>query len=127
VKTYFQYLEDAYLVRSINKEALKFNHLNSIEKVYLDNPNQMYALSLGAPNAGTLRELFFLNMLALKCKTALAAKGDFLVDDRYVFEIGGNKKGFEQIKDEQNAYLACDDMEIGFKAKIPLWLFGFLY
>jgi hypothetical protein len=25
------------------------------------------------------------------------------------------------------SFLACDDIEIGFGAKIPLWLFGFLY
>lgn len=127
LKTYFQYLEDAYLIRSVSKEKLKLSHLNSMEKIYLDNPNQMYTLSLGEHNRGTQREIFFLNMLSLKHKVSLASKGDFVVDDQYIFEIGGNKKTFEQIKEEQNAFLICDDMEIGFKAKIPLWLFGFLY
>lgn len=127
VKTYFQYLEDAYLVRRVSKEKSKLNHINSIEKVYLDNPNQMHALSLGGHSIGTQREIFFLNMLSLKHRVNLASEGDFLVDGQYVFEIGGNKKTFEQIKGEQNAFLVCDDMEMGFKAKIPLWLFGFLY
>lgn len=31
-----------------------------------------------------------------------------------------------QIKKATNAYLACDEMEIGLKYKIPLWLWGFL-
>jgi hypothetical protein len=45
----------------------------------------------------------------------------------YLFEVGGKKKGFQQIKDTKNSFLACDDVEMGIGAKIPLWLFGFLY
>ena len=41
--------------------------------------------------------------------------------------MGGKGKKFGQIKDKQNSYIACDDVEIGFGNKIPLWLFGFLY
>jgi hypothetical protein len=54
-------------------------------------------------------------------------KGDFLVNDIYIFEVGGKKKSFKQIKDLDNSFVASDDIEIGFKNKIPLWLFGFLY
>ena len=32
-----------------------------------------------------------------------------------------------KIKDLNNAFLALDDMETGFRNEIPLWLFGFLY
>ena len=54
-------------------------------------------------------------------------KVDFLVDKRYTFEIGGAKKSFEQIKDIPNSFVVADDIELGTDAKIPLWLFGFLY
>ena len=54
-------------------------------------------------------------------------KGDFLVDEKYTFEIGGAKKRFNQIKDIKNSFVVADDIEVGFGAKIPLWLFGFLY
>jgi hypothetical protein len=57
----------------------------------------------------------------------LPGEGDFLIDNKYVFEIGGKKKDFQQLKNVKNAYLACDDIEIGMGSKIPLWLFGFLY
>jgi hypothetical protein len=53
--------------------------------------------------------------------------GDFFVDDRYIFEIGGKNKGFRQIKNAPNSFLAIDDIEMGTGKKIPLWLFGFLY
>jgi len=66
-------------------------------------------------------------MVSSSHQVQLAAKGDFLVDARYLFEIGGRSKQFDQIKGEKDAYLACDDIESGIGAKIPLWLFGFLY
>jgi hypothetical protein len=54
-------------------------------------------------------------------------KGDFSVEEMYIFEIGGKNKSFKQLKDIENSFIVADDIEIGFGAKIPLWLFGFLY
>jgi len=127
VKTYFTYLEDAFLIRTVSKKSRKLGHLDSPEKVYLDNPNMLYTLATGDHNNGTQREIFFLNMVSINHEVQLAHKGDFLIDEHILFEIGGRKKTFEQIKDEKNAYLACDDMEEGIGSKIPLWLLGFLY
>jgi len=36
-------------------------------------------------------------------------------------------KSFKQIKNIENSFLAVDDIEYGYKNKIPLWLFGFVY
>ena len=54
-------------------------------------------------------------------------KGDFLIDDTYVIEVGGKGKTGKQIQGEENAYLAVDDTKTGFGRKIPLYLFGLLY
>jgi hypothetical protein len=54
-------------------------------------------------------------------------KGDFLADDKFVFEIGGKNKDFSQIKNLPDSFIVADDIEIGFNNKIPLYLFGFLY
>jgi hypothetical protein len=40
---------------------------------------------------------------------------------------GQNNKSFNQITDIDNSFVVANDIEIGFKNKIPLWLFGFLY
>ena len=53
--------------------------------------------------------------------------GDFIVDKKYLFEIGGKDKSFNQIKDIPDSFLAIDDVEIGRGNKIPLWMFGLLY
>ena len=58
---------------------------------------------------------------------AYPKKGDFLVDDHWLFEIGGRGKGFNQIKDVPDTFVVNDGVEVGFGNKIPLWLFGFLY
>jgi len=45
----------------------------------------------------------------------------------YIFEIGGKNKTKKQIKYVENSFVVQDDIEIGSKRMIPLWLFGFLY
>ena len=56
-----------------------------------------------------------------------STQGDFLVNNKYIFEMGGKNKSFSQIKDVPNSFVVADDIEMGFGNKIPLWLFGFLY
>ncbi len=109
------------------KSSNKLRKLEIPEKIYLNNPNQYYALTALIQNQGAIRETFFLSMLSQAHDVTIPISGDFLINGDYIFEIGGKKKDFNQIKDEKNAYLACDGIEIGIAKKIPLWLFGFLY
>ena len=50
-----------------------------------------------------------------------------MIDNKYVFEIGGKNKTQKQIAGIENAYIAADNIEYGYKNIIPLLLFGFLY
>lgn len=127
LKSYFSHLEDACLVRSISKASEKLSKLESPDKIYLDNTNQLFAISAKDPERGTLRETYFLTMLSQNHEVTLPVDGDFLVNHEYLFEVGGKSKNFNQVKSHSNAYLALDDMELGIGNKIPLWLFGFLY
>lgn len=127
LKTYFKYLEDACLIKMINKHSTKLLKLDDTDKIFLDNPNQIQAISAGEGDIGNIRETFFLCMLTNQYTVARPAQGDFMVDEKYTFEIGGRKKTTEQIKGISNAYVASDNMETSFGNKIPLWLFGFLY
>ncbi len=58
-----------------------------------------------------------------------AEKGDFILDEQYLFEIGGRATGKKQLGEwpEGDRFLVADDIEYGFRNRIPLWLFGFLY
>jgi hypothetical protein len=93
----------------------------------LENSNLMYALTSRAANTGNIRESFFANQLGYKHKIMYSDKGDFLINEKYVFEIGGKDKSMKQIEGIENAFIAADGIEYGFQNKIPLWLFGFLY
>jgi len=126
LKTYFKYLEDVELIRLAPGSSKKLHKIEIPEKIYLNNTNQMYAIA-NMQNIGTIREIFFLSMLAKKHEVTVPKYGDFLINDNFTFEIGGKNKNFEQIKNISNAYLACDGIEYGINQTIPLWLFGFLY
>jgi predicted AAA+ superfamily ATPase len=133
IKEYFVKLEDARLVQLLLKSPLSIRALEKPEKIYLDNTNLLYLVDT---KIGTVRETFFLNQLKnyfenknflLEEPICASNMGDFLVEGRYTFEIGGKNKSFNQIKDLKDSFVVADDVEIGFANKIPLWLFGFLY
>ncbi|MBT8359167.1 MAG: ATP-binding protein [Desulfobacterales bacterium] len=128
LKSYLKYLEDGGVIISLAKKGGGLGALEKPEKIYLNNPNQIYAISSkGKENTGTIRETFFINMISILHKVSMPQKGDFCVDNKYIFEIGGKNKSFKQIKDINDSFLAIDDVEVGVGNKIPLWLFGFLY
>lgn len=119
-------LERAAMLSLLSSEKKSMKQLAKPDKILMDNPNLMYALSVKA-QTGTVREVFFHNQLSAVAEVNYPRKGDFLVDHRYLFEVGGRKKSFEQIKDVPDSFLAVDGVETGHGNRIPLWLFGFLY
>jgi len=122
---YFYYLEKAKIFRLLFSKYRGDNILTKPEKIYLNNTNLHFAYCTKR-EIGTIREVFFASMLEMFDLKA-TKKGDFLVDEKYIFEIGGKNKTASQIKDLKNAFVVRDDIEIGRKNIIPLWLFGFLY
>ena len=135
VYDYLELLERAKIVNSIRSKQKGYNILAKPEKIFIQNTNLAYAITKEM-DIGSLRESFFVNQIKnsfevekfLLDENIYASKnGDFLVNDKYIFEIGGKNKGFKQIKDIDNSFVVADEIEIGFRNKIPLWLFGFLY
>lgn len=124
---YLSALEKAHAVLLLKKEATGIRKMVKSEKIYLQNSNYCYALSADNPETGNLRETFFFNQLQQGHSVAYAEQTDFLVDGKYYFEVGGKNKTTRQIQTSENAYLALDGLETGFRNEIPLWLFGFLY
>ncbi len=127
LKTYLQYLESGGIISQFGKSGRIMDSLEKPQKIYLNNTNQLYALSSENENRGTVRETFFANVLSKTGELSIPKKGDFLLDGKTLFEVGGKNKTLKQIADIENSFLALDDMETGFDRKIPLWLFGFVY
>lgn len=95
-------------------------------KVLFNNTDIMAALST-LNEIGTVRETFVASMLAPQHVITEPPAGDFLVDEKYLLEIGGKSKSFKQIADIPDSFVVADDEETGIGNRIPMWLFGFLY
>jgi hypothetical protein len=122
-----QLLDRAALIRMLYKQTRSISILNKPDKIWMHNTNLMFAISGEQVEIGTIRETFFMQNLVQKHTLSLPDKGDVLVDNTYLFEIGGKNKSKKQIAHAENAFVVNDDIEIGFQNSIPLWLFGFLY
>jgi uncharacterized protein len=123
---YLSSLQKASVLTLARLKGKLYTQLTKPDKIFLQNTNLLY-LSQSTVNIGTLRETFFVNQISLKHSLTLAQQGDFIVDDKYTFEVGGANKSFQQIAGIKDSYLALDEIPLGIKNKIPLWLFGFMY
>ncbi|WP_456449273.1 ATP-binding protein [Hydrogenimonas sp.] len=134
---YIYYLSRGKVFNILHHSAKGDNIFAKPAKIYLANTNLNYAYCSDI-EIGTIREGFFVNQLknyfSLHAKSAflddriLASKqGDFLIDGKYIVEIGGKNKSFEQIKEIPKSFVVADEIEVGYGNKIPLWLFGFMY
>ena len=126
--TLSKYLErmDAGSLIHIVRQEKGMRAVNKPDKLLLDNPN-LFTILCASPNIGSIRESFFVSQVGLKHQVHYHDKGDFIVNDKKVFEISGASKNDKQLEDNPLGYIVADDMEIGYENKVPLWLFGFLY
>lgn len=127
INNYLHFLEQARLIRLLHPAGISVSVLQKPEKIYLDNPNLSHALSPQTPDKGALRETFFLNQVATLHTVSYPKQGDFVVDEKWVFEIGGKTKKGGQLKDITDSFVVRDDVPFTAGGAIPLWLFGFLY
>lgn len=119
-------LDKAQLLSLLTSKVKNYKLLYKPDKIFLGNTNLMHVLCPSV-DKGNERETFFYSQLHVSHDVKYPQQGDFLVDDRYLFEVGGRKKTYDQIADVANSYLAVDDTEVGHGHRIPLWLFGFIY
>lgn len=128
VVEYLKYLGDAKVLNLLYSDKKKMGKLAKPDKVYMENPNILYALALDKADIGTVRESFAVNSLSESHLVEYGKiQGDFKVDSRYTCEIGGRSKDFSQIAGVPDSYIFADDWDIPDGAKLPLWMLGFLY
>jgi predicted AAA+ superfamily ATPase len=127
LNNYLHYLEQAKLISLLRPAGSSTAVLQKPEKIYLNNTNLLYALAEEQVEKGNLRETFFLSHLSAVSRVHAPKNGDFLVDNKFTFEIGGKSKSGAQIKNTKNAWIVKDDLEFPTNKQIPLWMFGFIY
>ncbi len=127
INNYLYFLDEARLVQLLYSPGNSISTLQKPEKVYLDNPNLLYALAESLPSMGTVREVFFANQVSVTHRIFHGSLADFVVDSKYHFEIGGKTKGTKQIAHNPDGCIVKDDLDFPVGRSIPLWMFGFLY
>ena len=127
LNNYLHYLEQAKIISLLFPEGQSVAVLQKPEKIFLNNTTLLNALSAEESSVGTVRETFFLSQLVPFHKVNTPKKGDFLVNGKYTFEVGGKGKGQKQIAELENAWVVKDDIEFPVNKAIPLWMFGLLY
>ena len=120
------WLDRAALLCLLTDKIKDYKHLTGPKKIYLNNTNLMNALG-SKTSKGTLRETFFANQVGAASSLLMPRQGDFLADGKFIFEVGGPHKTFDQIAGLPDSYLAIDGIEVGNVNRIPLWLIGCLY
>ena len=126
IMVYLMHLQDAKMIQLLMPIGKSYDVLTKPEKVYLHHPNLSFAIAPINVETGNLRETFILNQIAYVNKVEASPAGDFFVNDKYTIEVGGRKKGYKQIADIADSYIAADNLEFGSGNKIPMWLFGFM-
>lgn len=66
-------------------------------KIYLNNANLLNAIhgSLKLESdVGGIREAFFVNQVSALHKVALHDKGDFIIDEKWIIQVGGKDKNW---------------------------------
>lgn len=130
ISGYLKFLEQAGLIRFIFPASSGDAYLRNPIKMYPENTNLIHAayLPLAQDQAkGKIRETFVVNQVQnAELPIFYSKKGDFKIGD-HIFEIGGKGKNGKQIRAESSAFILADDILVGSKNVIPLYLFGFLY
>ncbi|MBP7780976.1 MAG: AAA family ATPase [Paludibacteraceae bacterium] len=129
--TVISYLADmarADILNLLYSDLLSVKRMQKPDKIYLENANLLYALATRPVNIGTARETFVVNQLKFQHTVEYGkTQGDFKVDGKYIFEVGGADKTYKQIADLPHSYVLADGMEAPYGHKLPLWIVGLLY
>lgn len=128
---YLEILAKTSMIKMLYAESTGNQILSKPTKVYLDNTTLLAAINTflsGELNVGTKRELAMMQFLkGANLQVFYPKYGDFKVKD-IVFEVGGKNKTMQQLKDvDGKKFLIKDNILVGNKLEIPLYLLGFLY
>lgn len=127
VLAYLSSMDKAELITLLYSDNKSVTKMQKPDKIYLQNPNVLCALAKSV-NIGTLRECFVINQLKTFHDVEYGkTQGDFKVDGKWTFEVGGADKSFEQIADIPNSFILADAIEYPIGKKLPLWIVGLLY
>lgn len=123
IMNYIKYLKDARLLNTLYAQGDEYP--KKPNQVYVQNTNLMHVVNPGNVDPLAERKTFFYNALHVRHKVNMCKfQMDFCIDGQHHFKCENRP---ETGKLYSKAIYAADNIEVGNKNEIPLWLFGFLY
>lgn len=127
VLSYLDSMNRAELIHLLYADNKTVTRMQKPDKIFIHNPNLLYALAENC-QIGTIRECFVVNQLSVNHTVEYGKTvGDFKIDGSTTFEVGGERKSFNQIADVPDSYILADNMEYPVGKKLPLWIIGLTY
>lgn len=127
VLSYLSYLHKAEILNLIYSDNKSVSKMQKPDKIFINNTNMLFSICQQS-NIGTIRECFVVNQLSANHTVEYGkTTGDFKIDGKITFEVGGPDKRFYQIADIPNSYVLADNLEFPIGKKLPLWIVGMGY
>ncbi len=124
---YLDYLQKARVINLLKANNIEDSFMVKPERIYLNNTN-LYSALVPINNVKCfMQKTYFFNQLKIIADIKYSEESDFIVNNKSEFIVDDNSNIEKEIFQYSNKYFATDNIEIGVKNKIPLWLFGFLY
>lgn len=102
--------------------------MQKTDKICLQKPNLLYAVVSVSVQIDTVREKFAVNQLSVNYEVEYGkVQGDFVVDHKCIFEVGGEDKTFKQIANLPDSFILADNIEFATGKRLPLWIVGMVY
>lgn len=124
---YLHHLEQAKIISLLSPAGRSTAMLQKPEKILMQNPSLHHALSRTTNAQGSIRESFVHAMLSHGHHISAPTKGDFLVDDEILLEVGGPSKKSRHVRNLDKAWVVKDGIELGSVNSLPIWVLGLLY
>lgn len=128
VSQYLEYLQEGGIIAMLPAAGKGYSKLAKPAKIYMDNTNLLLAVGRDLTDMGTKRETFAASQLR-EAGFSIEAhpECDFLVNSGLLIEVGGPNKPKAARRYASNVSVVIDEIEVGIKNEIPLWMLGFLY
>ena len=122
VMNYIKDLEEARLINLVYKKGEEFP--KKPVQIMIHNTNLLYAISSRTAEEQEVMEKFFTNSVWRHHTVAKSKRtGQYIIDGHIINVCEKNRR----VKQQEGAYYARYNSEVGHDRDIPLWLFGFLY
>ncbi len=123
VTNYINFLKDAELITLVPR--IEATEPKSSLISYIENTNLSYAIAPEHISKDEIARTFFLNQVRQNhnIEATVRSHTTFIIDKEFNFRVDAENN----LRYRPDRYYAVNNLEVGIRNIIPLWLFGFLY